>query len=116
MMTSRAVIFSQTKRYLLQSTELKEGTEIMAVLIADSTLYGSGGEHGFDYAAISANPEYYNQTGITDEELAAGVTVDGKDSTGRLIPFSELAYSKFESGISPTAYTTVKKAGNSPSS
>lgn len=96
--------------YYKDSTELKAGTEIMAVLIADSTLYGSGGEHSFDYAAISANPEYYNQTGITDERLAVGVTVDGKDSTGRLIPFSELAYSKFESGISPTAYTTVKKA------
>ena len=96
--------------YYNDGTELKEGMEIMATLRADGTLFGSGGEQEFDYAVISADPVYYNQTGIKDKLLSYIITVNGENSTGETIPFDELAYAEY-SGVVHFKYTTVGKAG-----
>lgn len=64
-----------------------------------------GGEHSFDYAVISADPEYFNQTGIKDIRVMIPMRIDGEPSTGELLPFDRLAYAEYQG-----AYTTAEKA------
>lgn len=79
--------------------ELKEGMEIMAALRAESSLFGSGGEHEFDYAVIYTDAEYYNQTGFTNRYA--------DDYLTERIEFDELAYAKY-AGSSHFSYTKIK--------
>lgn len=72
--------------YLNDCTDLKEGMEIMLVLCSDSSLFGSGGEHSFDYAVIITDKSYFLKRRT----------------------FEDLAYAAFKG--SSFDYTTVAKA------
>lgn len=94
--------------FFSDGAELSEDMKIMVTLNADSDLFGSGGEHSFDYAVISANQEYINQTGEKDIFTRSTVTVNGEMSTGEAIAFDKLAYAKYK-GVIHFEYTTVDK-------
>ncbi len=71
--------------------ELKTGAQIMVMLSSDSSLFGAGGEHSFEYAAISTDPDYFKRS--TDK-------------------FEDIAYAVFN-GWDSFEYTTVDEADKS---
>ena len=42
----------------------------MLVLVAESSLFGSGGEHSFDYAVIITDQNYYKNPSYKFEDIA----------------------------------------------
>lgn len=60
--------------YYSDGGELGEGDEIMVLLVSDSSLYGSGGDHSFDYAVICTKPEEYISPSLKPEYMAPSLS------------------------------------------
>lgn len=96
--TGKAVVLLNDKKtlctvptYYNDGGEIKEGAEVMITLSADSSLFGSGGEHEFDYSVMITNRDYY----MSREDMHS---------------FDELAYARYDGSIYEVKSVTVRQA------
>lgn len=68
--------------YYNDGGEIKEGAKVMVMILEDESLFGSGGEHEYDYAIIITDSHYYlsERAQRIFEDLAYGIYSSINDS------------------------------------